>query len=168
MNCQTCSLHRGAEAGAGAGVAGSGLSRRDFVERATVAAIAGLLVACGADGGPTGVGVTPPPPSGGPWEVTVGSYAGLDHVGGVAKVSLSGGAVAGVGRIGETEYVAYGLACTHQGTQVNANGDGWLCPNHGSEYDTGGHVVRGPATLALVRLQASYDADTGVLTIDGV
>ena len=38
--------------------------------------------------------------------------------------------------------------CPHAGCVPNANpnGQGWVCPCHGSEFDTSGRVTRGPAT----------------------
>ncbi len=151
-----------AEGGGGEPWAASGMSRRQFIEAATVAAIGGLLVACNVNS-PLG----PTLPTGGPWDIAVSDYPGLDKVGGVAKVNLGGGAVAGVGRVAASDYVAYGLACTHQGTQVVVAGNGWYCPNHGAEYNTAGDVIRGPAIAPLVSLPASYDAATGILTING-
>ncbi len=181
MSCESCGLRPRGESGAGdggalaadagtaaagtgsgGGWAGTGLSRRQFIEAATVAAIGGLLVACTANS-PLGPAV----PTGGPWDVNVSDYSGLSHIGGVARVSLGGGQVAGVGRVGANDYVAYGLACTHQGTQVVVAGDGWYCPNHGAEYNTAGNVTRGPASSPLVSLGTSYDPGTGVLTITG-
>lgn len=48
---------------------------------------------------------------------------------------------------------SYGLnaVCTHLGCVVpwNANADKFICPCHGSQYDSTGKVVRGPAPLSL-------------------
>ncbi len=41
--------------------------------------------------------------------------------------------------------------CPHAGCVPNARpgGEGWICPCHGSEFDTSGRVTRGPATTNL-------------------
>ncbi|MCX9005435.1 ubiquinol-cytochrome c reductase iron-sulfur subunit [Citrobacter portucalensis] len=41
--------------------------------------------------------------------------------------------------------------CPHAGCVPNARpgGEGWICPCHGSEFDTSGRVTRGPATANL-------------------
>lgn len=41
--------------------------------------------------------------------------------------------------------------CPHAGCVPNARpgGQGWVCPCHGSEFDTSGRVTRGPATANL-------------------
>ena len=145
-----------------AGVSADGLSRRAFMERVTLAAIGVALAAC-----ETGLPTGPDLPTGGPYSVTVSDYPSLGHVGGVAKVTLSDGSVVGVGRVAPNEFAAYGLACTHQGTQVNVSGDGWLCPSHGAEFATSGAVTRGPAARALYSVPAAYDATTGILTVNG-
>lgn len=165
MSCDRCGLQPQTETGPALeeaeGWAASGLTRRQFIERATAAAIGSMLVACTVKSP-----VAPALPTD-PYDVTISDYPALDHVGGVAKVDLGGGAVAGVGRVGASDYVAYGLACTHQGTQVVVSGDGWYCQNHGAEFDTAGNAVRGPASSPLISLQTSYDPGTGVLTING-
>lgn len=49
---------------------------------------------------------------------------------------------------------ALSLSCTHQGCSVQkvaAEGDGFLCPCHGAQYDATGKVQRGPAQKDLPR-----------------
>jgi Rieske Fe-S protein len=58
-------------------------------------------------------------------------------------------------RFSETEIVALLMRCTHQGTELQLFGDRFECPAHGSEFDTRGTVIHGPAgddlrTLPLV------------------
>jgi len=45
--------------------------------------------------------------------------------------------------------------CTHLGCAVGleAGGDGFVCPCHGSRYDLAGDVLHGPADEPLARLQ---------------
>ena len=58
---------------------------------------------------------------------------------------------------GESQWLVVVGVCTHLGcvpngqspTQDRGKYGGWLCPCHGSEYDTSGRVRRGPAPLNL-------------------
>jgi cytochrome b6-f complex iron-sulfur subunit len=55
----------------------------------------------------------------------------------------------------------YGLnaVCTHLGCVVpwNANENKFICPCHGSQYNSQGKVVRGPAPLSLALVHASVN-----------
>jgi cytochrome b6-f complex iron-sulfur subunit len=48
-------------------------------------------------------------------------------------------------------FIAVDAACTHQGTTINyvSSSNSFLCPNHGSKFDSGGNVTQGPATTSL-------------------
>jgi cytochrome b6-f complex iron-sulfur subunit len=48
--------------------------------------------------------------------------------------------------------LAFDLTCTHLGCTVKATAQGFACPCHGSRFDTGGEVVKGPASRPLRRL----------------
>ncbi len=49
----------------------------------------------------------------------------------------------------ETEVAAISLVCTHLGCTVNRVETGFQCPCHGSQYDSDGIVVGGPAPKTL-------------------
>ncbi|MFM7450238.1 MAG: cytochrome b6-f complex iron-sulfur subunit [Leptolyngbyaceae cyanobacterium] len=51
--------------------------------------------------------------------------------------------------------------CTHLGCVVpwNANENKFMCPCHGSQYDSNGKVVRGPAPLSLALVHATVEDD---------
>jgi len=66
---------------------------------------------------------------------------------------------------GAATFFALSRACTHQGTPVELSGSGFVCPNHGSEFDSDGHVTLGPADRNLPTLATSYDAASDMLTI---
>ncbi|MCM1983865.1 cytochrome b6-f complex iron-sulfur subunit [Lyngbya confervoides] len=57
----------------------------------------------------------------------------------------------------------YGLnaVCTHLGCVVpwNAGQNKFMCPCHGSQYDSTGKVVRGPAPLSLALVHANVSED---------
>ena len=48
-------------------------------------------------------------------------------------------------RFNETEYSALYLKCTHQGCEIQPQGDFLVCPCHGSEYSSQGKVINPPA-----------------------
>lgn len=49
-------------------------------------------------------------------------------------------------RISENTYKAFLLKCTHQGAELQVFGDKMECPAHGSEFNTDGFPIEGPAT----------------------
>ncbi|HLS31215.1 MAG TPA: Rieske 2Fe-2S domain-containing protein [Flavobacteriaceae bacterium] len=49
----------------------------------------------------------------------------------------------------EEEYFASLMKCTHQGCELNIGGGIYSCPCHGSEFNTRGEVLEGPATKKL-------------------
>jgi menaquinol-cytochrome c reductase iron-sulfur subunit len=48
--------------------------------------------------------------------------------------------------------------CTHLGCTVREEGEGFVCPCHGSRYDCEGRVVSGPAPASLAFLALEKDA----------
>ena len=67
----------------------------------------------------------------------------------------------------ETEVAAISLVCTHLGCTVNRVETGFQCPCHGSQYDSDGIVVGGPAPKTLPWLEievvpgGQIEIDTG-------
>ena len=55
--------------------------------------------------------------------------------------------------------------CTHLGCTVRQEGEGYVCPCHGSRYDNEGHVTSGPAPEALSFLKLETDT-RGNLIVD--
>ena len=158
-----------------AGLLNTSPSRRRFlagsIEKVTVlassAAVLALINGCGGGGGSPSV--TGPS---GPVELDLSSsqLAALATVGGVATLSPS--AFGGLPRNGvfiiratDTSYVVLDRTCTHQACQVGSfQSDGVAtCPCHGSQYNTSGSVVRGPAPRALTKYTATVA--NNILTI---
>ncbi len=48
-------------------------------------------------------------------------------------------------KTGENQYTASLMKCTHRGCELNVGGGIYSCPCHGSEFDTKGGVLEGPA-----------------------
>ena len=48
-------------------------------------------------------------------------------------------------------FLAVSASCTHEGTNVNYNGNAnnFVCPNHGAQFSSTGAVTRGPASSNL-------------------
>lgn len=60
-------------------------------------------------------------------------------------------------------YSAFILKCSHQGNELQAAGEYLVCTAHGSEFDSGGQVKRGPATQNLAPLPVQ--AKNGIISI---
>ena len=61
-------------------------------------------------------------------------------------------------------FVAVTAGCTHQACTVsNSTGQNYVCPCHGSEFDTSGRVIVGPAVQPLAQHPALFTGN--VLTI---
>ena len=60
-------------------------------------------------------------------------------------------------RKSENSYEAFLLRCTHQGIELNVNGDILTCSAHGSEFSNKGEVIQGPADQKLKSFPVSSD-----------
>jgi cytochrome b6-f complex iron-sulfur subunit len=95
--------------------------------------------------------------------LTVDAGSPLASVGSAALVQTSSGNFL-VARTAQDTFNAMTAICTHQQCTVAGYQSGtFTCPCHGSQYNTSGAVVRGPATASLRRFNTSF-ADP-VLTI---
>jgi Rieske Fe-S protein len=56
------------------------------------------------------------------------------------------------------QYEALFLQCTHQKNQVIPEGNGFICPLHGSRYTLDGQVKKGPAELSLRKFPVREEA----------
>lgn len=61
---------------------------------------------------------------------------------------------------GNNKYTALWLKCAHQGNEVSVHGDLLSCSAHGSEYDSSGKVIKGPAKEDLKRFNVRSDQTT--------
>lgn len=60
-------------------------------------------------------------------------------------------------RFSDNEYSALLLKCSHQGSELNVNGDMLSCPAHGSEFSNKGEIIQGPADKTLTSYKVSSD-----------
>jgi len=63
----------------------------------------------------------------------------------------------------ETGFSATSLVCTHLGCTVGSTPEGFVCPCHGSRFDSQGKVMRGPAATPLVLLKVKTTEDGKLL-----
>lgn len=153
---------------------GSGITRRGFIARATLAAVAAtlgssLVSACGGalDYGPTGPG-TGDQPGGGTGQLVIrpSDFPALANVGGIARVDGGVGIPVAVVHT-SSGYSAFSLVCPHQGSTVQIVGAAFRCPNHGAQFAADGSWTGGQRTSGLQPLTAAWDAAAGTLTISG-
>jgi cytochrome b6-f complex iron-sulfur subunit len=68
-------------------------------------------------------------------------------------------------RAGDTSVKAYSRRCTHEGCTTGAFSSGIsTCPCHGSQYDTSGNVVTGPAPHPLPQYTAVISGNIITIT----
>ncbi|MFN0214589.1 MAG: ubiquinol-cytochrome c reductase iron-sulfur subunit [Saprospiraceae bacterium] len=65
----------------------------------------------------------------------------------------------GVFRVDGQHFYASYLECTHQGCEVQPEGDYLQCPCHGSEFDNRGRLKQGPAEADLKTFTVHTDAE---------
>jgi len=132
-------------------------------------AVAGALQACGGGGGLTGASSIPALPriSGSTASrsvtLTIDAASPLASVGGAALVQTASGLFL-VARTGPDSFTALTSTCTHQACTITGfESEAYVCPCHGSRFDTSGHVLSGPAVTALRSYLTQFSG--GVLTI---
>jgi cytochrome b6-f complex iron-sulfur subunit len=153
-------------------------TRREFCTGAcrilSAVAAGTVLNGCGGGSSPTspgsgGLGSSLPFVNGvlanGVVTVAIDANSPLATTGGMALVQASGNALL-VARTGQDSFTAHTAVCTHQTCTITGfSNQLFICPCHGSEFDTSGRVVRGPA-VAPLRAYSTQFAN-GTLTISG-
>lgn len=94
---------------------------------------------------------------------------GAGNVSGIAVGQLRAlsGVAAAIGRDAKGLY-AMSLVCTHQGCEMTdgVRASGISCRCHGSQFDTNGNVIQGPADRPLQHFRVSVDG-VGNITVHG-
>jgi cytochrome b6-f complex iron-sulfur subunit len=141
-------------------------TRREFCTGAcrllSLAALGGMVEACGGGSptSPSGLGsalsaVTAARVTGG-LSVNIDANGPLAAVGGMALVQSPSGLFL-VARTAQDTFTALTATCTHQAcTITDYSGSAYVCPCHGSEFDTSGRVLRGPAPAPLRQYGTSF------------
>jgi len=146
------------------------VKRREFclraVQAASVAGVANMLQGCG--------GGSPTSPSGNTPQLTtingsvangivtlpIGAASPLASVGGAALVQTSVGVFL-VSRTGQNTFSVLTATCTHQECTITGfQNSTYVCPCHGSQYNTSGVVLSGPAPRSLRQFPSQFDSDT--------
>src|SRR3954471_21837343 len=138
--------------------AGGEIGRRTFLAQSALLAAAAALAACSV-----GADATAPDLSS-QATINVSDYPSLATVGGIAMVTIQGSPMAIV-RTGSSTFVALSRVCPHQGSIVNQSGSGFLCPNHGAQFNSTGTWIGGERTSSMRSYATSYNASAGTLTI---
>jgi cytochrome b6-f complex iron-sulfur subunit len=151
-------------------------SRREFCAHAiSLVTVASLIEGCGSKSNPTG-------PGGAPVNVpslatVIGSLAGgtvtvsnvsgtsLGSVGSAALVQAGGSSFL-VARTGQDSFNAFTAICTHEQCTVSGFQSGaFVCPCHGSQYNTSGQVQQGPATQRLQQFATQFTNNVLTITV---
>ena len=136
--------------------------------------MASLIEGCGSKGNPGAPGG-----GGGTNVPALATVSGTSAGGTVTVSNVSGTSLSGVGsavlvqagsssflvaRTGENSFNAFTAFCTHQQCVVTGFQSGvFVCPCHGSQYNTNGQVQTGPATQRLQQFATQFT--NNVLTI---
>jgi cytochrome b6-f complex iron-sulfur subunit len=129
-------------------------------------ALSTLLDGCASPLSPSNVGSLPTvnaSVAGNSLLMTIDASSPLSTVGNAALVQSSLGFFL-VARISQTAFTALGATCTHQTCTITGFGSQkYICPCHGSQFDTSGRVVLGPAPTSLPQYSTQFS--NNVLTI---
>lgn len=138
-------------------------NRRSFLKKTVAATQAAgvlglttpLLQGCGGSSSPSSSSGTPTVTanSSGVATLEFSEFPNLRSNNGTYKVNLKNGStttVAYVTRVSTGMAKTVSVLCTHQGCTVGGwDGSRYLCPCHGSSYDSSGSVLTGPAVTSL-------------------
>jgi cytochrome b6-f complex iron-sulfur subunit len=88
--------------------------------------------------------------------ITIDAASPLAAVGGAATVQASTGTYL-IARTAQSAFTALTAVCTHEGCTVSGFANSvYVCPCHGSEFNTSGGVVQGPASSPLRQFQTTF------------
>ena len=161
-------------------------SRREFCagacQMASGATLAALASACGGSGGgssptsPTGMSGDMPGADSSTSATALLALLTGSVVGGAVQVQTASGALATVGgaaqvqspegsflvtRTSQDTFTAVTATCTHEACAITGlSGGTYVCPCHGSRFNSGGQVLNGPATVSLRTFATSFSGDT--------
>ena len=151
-------------------------SRREFCAHAiSFVTVASLIEGCGGGKG------SPTSPGGGGTAATLATINTI-AVGGAITLTIDGASpLASVGsaalvqggagsflvtRTGQESFSALTAICTHEQCDITGFSSGtFVCPCHGSQYNTSGRVQAGPATQALRQFNTQFTNNVLTITV---
>jgi len=133
------------------------ISRRSFM--AGVCAV----VALGAGEVPAAANTAVKKLPGGRISVNLKAMPALAKVGGATRIGSVKGVPVAIARTGTSKYIAFNLACPHQGVTVTRNESGWVCNAHGSAFEPDGDLVLGPAPTGLARVPVKISKGLAII-----
>ena len=146
------------------------VTRRGFLSSSAMALIAATLAGCGdsATGPrgnaplPTGVSV-----AGRLMTIDLVAQPTLASTGGfIVTENAATNAYVIVINLGGNTYRAFSSVCTHEGCIVSGfSGNVITCNCHGSQFNTTGQVVVGPAPRALAQFTATFNAGANAVAV---
>jgi cytochrome b6-f complex iron-sulfur subunit len=149
-------------------------SRREFCAHAiSLATVASLIEGCGGGNpaGPSGGGNVPQldriNASVAGSTVTVNNVSGtaLANVGGAALVQAGSNNILVV-QTAQGSFSAFTAVCTHEQNLITGfQSNTFMCPAHGSQFNTSGAVVQGPATRQLSRFNTQFTNNVLTITV---
>jgi cytochrome b6-f complex iron-sulfur subunit len=150
-------------------------SRREFCAHAvSLVTVASLIEGCGGKGNPAGPGGGGGGGGAQSLATVTGTRAGSTitvNVGGTALATVGGAALVQAGtdsflvtQTGPGSFNAFTAVCTHEQNLITGfQSNTFVCPVHGSQFNTSGAVVQGPATQGLRQFSTQFT--NNVLTI---
>ena len=141
------------------------MSEKELSRRAVLCGAALLAVGLTAEKALAAVPATGVSQVGKKLKIDLTKNKALAKVGGAIQIDLSDGSSLAVVRTaaGTKGLVALSLACTHAGATVMQQGNGWLCPAHGSQFALNGKLIQGPARTALQKYPITATATTAMI-----
>jgi cytochrome b6-f complex iron-sulfur subunit len=71
-----------------------------------------------------------------------------------------------VARIAQNAFTALTAVCTHEGCAVSGFANSvYVCPCHGSEFNTSGGVVQGPASSPLRQFPTTFASNVVTISV---
>ena len=142
-------------------------TRREFCTQALwVAALAAIAEACGGSPTSPSSGSAPAIPTtsgsiaGNALVVNVDASSPLGSIGSAALIENSAGKFL-IAHTATDTFAAVTAVCTHEACTINGYSNQiYVCPCHGSQFNTVGGVVKGPATQALRRYSTQLANNT--------
>lgn len=95
--------------------------------------------------------------------IRIKDIAKVVKVGKSVQVGVIKGQSIALSQTGPATFTAFSLTCPHAGVTVVKEKEGWICQAHGSQFQSNGALVIGPATTALTPVPAKVSR--GILTI---